>query len=165
MDIARILNQLKQEQARLAAAISALEALDGAVTPKQAQPTGATFEFGANKTTRRGRRRMSPAARRRMSAMMKARWAERKAGKSGTKRQAAPKQVRRMSPAARKRIAEAKKQWWAQRRGTAVKSATPVKVAKSVAKSGGRRRISAEGRRRMAEATKKRWAEYRKNTA
>ena len=71
MDIKAMLSSLRSERQRLDQAISALEGLDG--TPKLAV-----------RTVRKARKRgvMSPAARKRMSEMMKARWAsQRKAAK------------------------------------------------------------------------------------
>jgi len=71
METRTILAQLRSERERLDKAITALESLDGisaaAVKPKVAP----------------GRRRgtMSPAARKRLSEMMKKRWAERRKAK------------------------------------------------------------------------------------
>lgn len=73
MDIKRILGDLRAERSRLDQAIAALEALG-----KGAGTTQPTHAAAAGSQPRRGRRRMSAAARKRISAMMKARWAERK---------------------------------------------------------------------------------------
>jgi hypothetical protein len=78
MDIKRILGDLRAERSRLDQAIASLEALGkGAGTTAHARATQSA------QPTRR-RRRMSAAGRKRISAMMKARWAERKkkAGKA-----------------------------------------------------------------------------------
>jgi len=72
MDIQSILAQLKTERQRLDTAIAALEG--GSSAPRRrGRPPGS----GASKGTR-PRRHMSPAARKRISEMMKQRWAERK---------------------------------------------------------------------------------------
>ena len=77
MDTTRILADLRADRDRIERAIAAIEALDkeGSSTTRAARPSGAS-------SPARGRRRMSPAARKRIAAAMKARWAERKrAGK------------------------------------------------------------------------------------
>ncbi len=74
MDIRRILADLCAERDRLDQAISALEAL-GATGRKSARRGAA---FGAAPVRKRKRRHMSAAARKRISEMMKKRWAERK---------------------------------------------------------------------------------------
>jgi hypothetical protein len=71
MDIQNILNDLKRERARLDRAIAALEE-GGAEPRRRGRPVGS----GSGKS--RPRRHMSPAARKRISEMMKQRWAERK---------------------------------------------------------------------------------------
>ena len=76
MDTKQILAELRAEQQRIARAISALEALDADHKPtvdnSAAKPTAATTP------AKQGRRPMSPAARKRMSEMMKKRWAQRR---------------------------------------------------------------------------------------
>jgi hypothetical protein len=70
MDIQSILNDLKRERERLDKAIVALEG--GASEPrKRGRPAGSGKKSGP-------RRHMSAAARKRISEMMKQRWAERK---------------------------------------------------------------------------------------
>jgi hypothetical protein len=114
---------------------------------------------------RRGRppgsgRKMSPAARARIGAAQKARWASKKgdatpaaeakpAGKRGGRR--------KMSADARARIAAAQKARWAAKRSGAAAPAAP-KVAKVKGKRGGRRQLSPEARARIAAAQKARWA-------
>jgi hypothetical protein len=68
MDINRILAELKAEKFKLDAAISALEAVDS-TGPRRGTPAAGR---------RRGRRRMSAAARKRISDAQKARWAKQK---------------------------------------------------------------------------------------
>jgi hypothetical protein len=70
MDIQNILNDLRRERARLDQAIAALEG-PGAGPRRRGRPAGT----GSSK---RPRRHMSAAARKRISEMMKQRWAERK---------------------------------------------------------------------------------------
>jgi hypothetical protein len=66
MDTQQIISELESERDRLEQAISALR---GSVSGRGIAPSG---------TGRRGRRRLSAAAKRRISEMMKKRWAERK---------------------------------------------------------------------------------------
>jgi len=66
MDTQQILSELEAERDRLEQAITALK---GSLSGRRAGPVGAG---------RRGRRRLSAAAKRRISEMMKKRWAERK---------------------------------------------------------------------------------------
>jgi hypothetical protein len=101
MDTRTILIDLKAELSRITKAIAALESLDGtatAITP--ATPTQAK------------KRGLSPAGRRRLSAMMKARWAARR--KAAAKPAPRATSVRHtMSVAARKKIADAQRKRWA----------------------------------------------------
>jgi len=69
MDIQKILDDLKRERQRLDRAIVALEGAGTAVR-RRGRPAGST--------NARPRRHMSAAARKRISEMMKQRWAERK---------------------------------------------------------------------------------------
>jgi hypothetical protein len=66
MDTQQIISELEAERDRLEQAISALRG------------AGGRRGFGARGRGRRGRRHLSPAAKRRISEMMKKRWAERK---------------------------------------------------------------------------------------
>jgi len=87
-----IVQQLKQERDRLDAAIAALSSVNGNHTSPERQ-------LGKS---------MSAAARAKISAAQKARWARTKGASSyGQKR-------RTLSAAARKRIAEAQKKRWAR---------------------------------------------------
>ena len=105
MNTNSILNDLKAELNRLNQAIAALEILSGAAT---ATPVPAAK--AARKQTRK--RGLTPAGRRRLSAMMKARWAARRkqVAKPASKK---TRGRRTMSAAARKRISEATKKRWA----------------------------------------------------
>ncbi|HEY4900246.1 MAG TPA: hypothetical protein VIH91_05430 [Terriglobales bacterium] len=71
MDIQQIVSDLKQERDRIDSAIRALEG-----TGKSGRGPGRPPGSGASKGKKR--RTMSPAARKRISEMMKLRWAERK---------------------------------------------------------------------------------------
>ena len=102
MDTNRILAELRAERDRIDQAISALEAVNSTGRRRAGRPPRA-----AQKPRRRGR--MSAAARRKMSRLLKQRWAQGK-----MKRAKASKPVRRMSRAARKRIAAAQRARWAK---------------------------------------------------
>ena len=69
MDTQKILEDLKRERERLDRAITALES-GGTAVRRRGRPAGSTKS--------RPRRHMSAAARKRISEMMKQRWAERK---------------------------------------------------------------------------------------
>ncbi len=71
MDIQSILADLKRERERLDRAIGALEGLG---TRRRGRPVGS----GHAAAPKRKRRHMSAASRKRISEMMKQRWAERK---------------------------------------------------------------------------------------
>ena len=75
MDIQSILADLKRERDRLNSAITALE---GSGARRRGRPAGSGAAKSSPATGRRPRRHMSAAARKRISDMMKQRWAERK---------------------------------------------------------------------------------------
>jgi hypothetical protein len=72
MDIQQIVSALRDEKDRLEQAIAALEGGNG-----RRRGRGAGL-LGNGRRGRRGRRRLSAAAKKRISEMMKKRWAERK---------------------------------------------------------------------------------------
>ncbi len=74
MDIQNILADLKRERERLDKAIGALEGL-GSLARRRGRPVGSGH---ATTGVKRKRRHMSAASRKRISEMMKQRWAERK---------------------------------------------------------------------------------------
>jgi hypothetical protein len=74
MDIQNILAELKREREHLDRAIGALEGL-GTQTRRRGRPVGSGQAATGPK---RKRRHMSAASRKRISEMMKQRWAERK---------------------------------------------------------------------------------------
>jgi len=102
MDTNRILAELRAGRDRIDQAISAIEAVNSTGRRRVGRPPRT-----AQKP--RGRGRMSAAARRKLSRLLKQRWAQGK-----MKRVQASKPVRRMSRAARKRIAAAQRARWAK---------------------------------------------------
>lgn len=74
MDLKRIVAELKIERDRLGRAIAVLEGLDLARVPVRLNAIGST---AAPRAMRR-RGRITPAGRRRLSELMKKRWAERR---------------------------------------------------------------------------------------
>src|SRR5262249_37835709 len=100
-DIAAVLKQLQEERSRMDQAIAALAQLNG--------------DLGSGARGSRGRRPLSAAARQRIAAAQRARWAKLKAGKSaGAKSSLKSKMRRVMSAAARRKIAAAQKARWAK---------------------------------------------------
>ena len=73
MDIQAIVKELKRERDRLTIAIVALEGPELALTPRKASPAANVPAPPAKK-----RRRLTPEGRKRLSDMMKKRWAERR---------------------------------------------------------------------------------------
>ena len=100
MDTNKILVELRAERNRIDQAIAALEALNSTGGPKTA-------------VTRR-RAGMSGAARRKLSRLLKQRWAQGKMQRAKAKPTQATKRARRMSKAARNRIAAAQRARWAR---------------------------------------------------
>ena len=118
MDLKGIVAQLRQEASRIEHAIAALAGLGS-------QPTrrGRPAKRGQAKPARvKKRRHLSPAARKRISAAMKQRWAKRK-GKSAPKKAtpASKKTTGRkpMSAAMRKKLSAMMKARWAERKAKA----------------------------------------------
>ena len=103
MDIQIIVSDLKAERNRIDQAISALEGLSSASSPRRGRPPKAKQAAASGKK----RRVMSAAARKRISDAMKKRWANWH-GKSAPKRKP-------MSPAAKKRLSEMMKKRWAEK--------------------------------------------------
>jgi len=73
LDIHAIVKELKRERDRLNTAIVALEGADVPLTPRKASPVADVPAPPAKK-----RRRLTPEGRKRISDMMKKRWAERR---------------------------------------------------------------------------------------
>ena len=109
MDINQIVVELTAERSRIDQAIAALEGS----RPHRGRPPKSQSPHAV------GRRTMSPAARKRISAAMKLRWAKR-LGKSAPEKAAAPTKIaparKPMSPAARKKLAALMKARWAARK-------------------------------------------------
>ena len=103
MIIQQIVAVLTAERNLLDRAISALNGVS--TQPRRGRPPKAVQTSARPKR----RRRMSAAARRKLSRLLKQRWAQGK-----MKRAKASKPVRRMSRAARKRIAAAQRARWAR---------------------------------------------------
>jgi len=108
MDLQNLVNELRSERTRIDRAINALEGIGLGRRPRRGRPPKASHG-----------RNMSAAARKRISAAMKRRWATWK-GKSSPKNvKAAPKKPGRrvpMSAAAKKRLSELMKARWAARK-------------------------------------------------
>lgn len=128
MEIRKIIADLTAQRNRIARAIVALEALDSTDSSVSRGHPATTLKAAPKQPRKRG---LTPAGRKRLSALMTARWAARR--KAAAK--PAPKPVRgrrRLSAAARKKIAEAQKARWAARKKAAAKKA-PVAKAETVA--------------------------------
>ena len=108
MDTNRILAELRTERDRIERAIAAIEGLNLIGRRKVGRPPRT-----ARKPRRRGR--MSAAARRKLSRLLKQRWAQGKMKPRAKAKQAkVSKPGRRMSQTARKRIAAAQRARWAK---------------------------------------------------
>jgi uncharacterized protein (DUF885 family) len=108
MNTHSILADLRAERDRIDQAISALEAVNSTGRRRVSRPPRAAATPG-----RRGR--MSAAARRKLSRLLKQRWAQGKMkGRAKAKRAQTSKPARRMSRAARQKIAAAQRARWAK---------------------------------------------------
>jgi hypothetical protein len=118
MDIQSIVAELRQEASRIEHAIAALVGLDSQPARRGRPPKRSQ----AKPESVKKRRHMSPAARKRISAAMKQRWAKWK-GKSAPKKitPVSKKTTRRkpMSAAMRKRLSAMMKARWAERKAKA----------------------------------------------
>src|SRR5450759_3074707 len=122
MDINSIVAQLRQEASRIEQAVAALVGL-GSQPARRGRPSKRSH---ANPATGPKRRRMSAAARKRISAAMKQRWAKWKGKSAPKKANAAPKKRagrKPMSAAMRKKLSAMMKARWAER-----KAKTKVKI-------------------------------------
>jgi len=117
MDIQSIVAQLRQELERIEYAIAALVGL-GPAAPRRGRPPKRSQVVQA---AGRKRRRMSAAARARISAAMKQRWAKQKGKAAPKKGKAVQKKAagrKPMSPAMRKKLsAMMKARWEARKKG------------------------------------------------
>ena len=116
MDTTHILSDLRAERGRIEQAIAAIEALE---TTANLSPRTTAAKAAPRRARRRG---LTPAGRKRISEMMKARWAQRRkqAAKPAAKRAGAG---RHMSAAARRKIAAAQRARWAARKKVATTQA------------------------------------------
>jgi hypothetical protein len=118
MDIQSIVAELRQEASRIEHAIAALVGLDSQPARRGRPPKRSQ----AKPESVKKRRHMSPAARKRISAAMKQRWAKWK-GKSAPKKitPVSKKTTRRkpMSAAMRKKLSAMMKARWAERKAKA----------------------------------------------
>ena len=118
MDIQSVVAQLRHEARRTEQAIAALVGL-GSQPARRGRPSKGSHAKPVRVQTRR---RMSAAARKRISAAMKQRWATwegksaPKKAKTAVKKRAGRKQ---MSPAARKKLSEMMKARWAEKKKAA----------------------------------------------
>jgi hypothetical protein len=142
MDTAQILADLRAQRNRIDDAITALEALNGT------KPLGNGHDLptplGKRATTlnvkQAGptvRRTMSPAARKKIAAAQKARWAAKKkpvksvtdAKQAATKKPVTKTAKRVISPESRKKMAEAQQKRWAKKKRAAKAAAKKAAVA------------------------------------
>ncbi len=109
LDLNRIITELKTERARIGRAIAAV------VADAKVAVSGGLRRAAARKRRRGG---ITAAGRRRLSQVMKRRWAERRMGKT-TGKSAAPKRRGGLTAAGRKKLSEAMKKRWAEKKKTA----------------------------------------------
>src|SRR5450759_1629754 len=115
MDIQSIVAQLRQEASRIEQAIAALAGL-GSQPARRGRPPKRSL---AKPEGGQKRRRMSAAARKRISAAMKQRWAKWKGKSAPTKAKATPKTStgrKPMSAAMWKKLSALMKARWAERK-------------------------------------------------
>jgi hypothetical protein len=107
MNINSILGELIAERDRIGRAIAVIEGLNSSGRSLAGRQAAVV--------NRRKRGRLSAAARKKLSRLLKQRWAQGKMKREGKAKTAQPsKPGRRMSAAGRKRIAEAAKRRWAE---------------------------------------------------
>ena len=118
MDLGTVIADLKREAERISSAIAALAGL-GTTEPAGKKRVGASRGTTSKMKKRGG---MTRAGRKRLSMLMKKRWAERRAKKTSTKTAAGakksnPKKRRGgITAAGRKKLSEAMKMRWAERK-------------------------------------------------
>lgn len=117
MDRHAVVQQLKEELARLNAAISALESIDEP-TARRGRPPKST---AVSQATAPKRRTMSAAARAKIAAAQRRRWAKQKrqSGSTSSNVKVMPKARKGISAAGRKKISEMMKARWAARKKAA----------------------------------------------
>ena len=118
MDIQSIVAQLRQEASRIEHAIAALTGLGSQPVRRGRPPKRSQAKI----TSVKKRRRMSPAARKRISEAMKQRWAKWKGKSAPKKAKTAPKKSagrKPMSAAMRRKLSAMMKARWAERKAKA----------------------------------------------
>jgi hypothetical protein len=78
MDIRSIVSELKSERDRINQAIATLEGLTGNATQRNGAARRRATSVHHPPSVRKGRSRLTPEGRRRLSQLMKRRWAERR---------------------------------------------------------------------------------------
>jgi hypothetical protein len=120
LSINQIVAELTAERNRIDQAIAALEGSDSSSRPRRGRPPKAHSSQATP-----GKRTMSAAARAKISAAQKARWAKQK-GKPAPKKAAAPAKKptarKPMSPAARKKLSALAKARWAAAKKSGAKA-------------------------------------------
>jgi hypothetical protein len=136
----------------LTAAIEGFQAqkkrIDSLISDIKQQLSGGRSEPDATADAPKRRRRMSAAARKRIGAAQRKRWAEAKSQTGTTAPAAAPKPKRRLSAAGRKRIIAATKKRWALVRAKAAAQAAPRK--KSARKKAAPRKAASKPAKKAA---------------
>jgi hypothetical protein len=117
MDLGTVIADLRREAERISRAIAALAGLG---TREAAGKRGVSASEGTT-SKRKKRGGMTPAGRKRLSMLMKKRWAERRVKKTYVKAAAVAKGNRKkrrggLTAAGRKKLSEAMKMRWAERK-------------------------------------------------
>ena len=141
MDTAQILADLRAQRSRIDNAITALEALNGTKPLGNGHdlptPLDKPVALDVKQASQTVRRTMSPAARKKIAAAQKARWAAKKkpakpvadAKQAATKKAVAKTAKRVISPESRKKMAEAQQKRWAKKKRAAKSAAKKAAVA------------------------------------
>jgi hypothetical protein len=142
MDTSQILADLRAQRSRIDNAIAALEALNGTkplgIGHDLPTPLGKPVAaLDVKQASQKARRAMSPAARMKIAATQKARWAAKKTSAKpvADAKQVALKKVeaktakRVFSPESRKKMAEAQQKRWAKKKRAAKAAAKKAAVA------------------------------------
>jgi hypothetical protein len=120
----------------LTAAIDGYEAqkirIDGKIAELRAMLPAGPGQFGTPEPIKRNRRKMSAAARARIAAAQRKRWAASKKAAKPSEPEAAPKPKRKLSAPGRAAIIAPTKKRWAQKRAEAAKT-RKKKLAKKTA--------------------------------
>jgi hypothetical protein len=118
MDIQTLVAELRQEIGKIESAIEALLGL-GQTKPRRGRPPKSAQATAVSATAKRGPRKMSAAARAKIAAAQRARWAKQKgqaAPKTATAAKKKPTGRKPMSPAMKKKLSAMMKARWAARK-------------------------------------------------